>query len=128
MNNPNEVFFAALQEEQFLRSQLSVTEVDYEEAVLILVDIAQTDTGGAMVAAQVLLSLYNGSNWHVDLTDLAGLDYKILSAALIAIRGRIFVAEEPHNVIANGKQIFSNLEKQWQHLHVKNRYRSKYLG
>jgi hypothetical protein len=72
----------------------------------------------------LLLSLYNGSNWHMDLTDLCNLDYQYLLSALIAIRGRVTVHEEPHNVIENGSAIFNDLEEQWQHLHTNNRYKN----
>lgn len=115
-----------LQEEEFLRSQVAVTSKDYAEAVAHLVKLAQGDTSGSRAAAQVLLSLYNGYNWHVDLTDLGVLDYQYLQSALIAIRGRLTVHEEPHNMIENGREIFSELERDWQHLHVTKRYENHY--
>lgn len=117
-----ESVIAAIQEESFLHSQLSVTESDYRDAVLRLVTVAQTDTSNARAAAQVLLSLYNGYEYHVDLTDLGVLDYINLQAALIAIRGRIFVSKEPHEVIENGTRIFAVLVDEWSNLHVSNRY------
>ena len=103
---------------------MAVTLSDYAEAVKHLVKLARGDTSGSRVAAQVLLSLYNGSNWHMDLTDLCNLDYQYLLSALIAIRGRVTVHEEPHNVIENGSAIFNDLEEQWQHLHTNNRYKN----
>lgn len=117
-----ESVIAAIQEESFLHSQLSVAESDYRDAILRLVTVAQTDTSNARAAAQVLLSLYNGYEYHVDLTDLGVLDYINLQAALIAIRGRIFVSKEPHEVIENGKRIFGVLVDEWSNLHVSNRY------
>lgn len=117
-----ESVIAAMQEESFLHSQLTVAEIDYRDAVLRLVSVAQTDTSNARGAAQVLLSLYNGHEYHVDLTDLGVLDYINLQAALIAIRGRIFVSKEPHEVIENGKRIFQVLAEEWASLHVSNRY------
>lgn len=57
---------------------------------------------------------------------LGVLDYINLQAALIAIRGRIFVSKEPHEVIENGKRIFQVLADEWANLHVINRY-AKYL-
>jgi hypothetical protein len=122
-----ESVIAAMQENSFLHSQLSVAESDYRDAVLRLVAVAQTDTSNARGAAQVLLSLYNGHEYHVDLTDLGVLDYINLQAAMIAIRGRIFVSKEPHEVIENGKRIFQVLADEWSNLHVKNRY-TKHIG
>lgn len=121
-SNLPESVIAAMQEESFLHSQLTVAESDYRDAVLRLVAVAQTDTSNARGAAQILLSLYNGYEYHVDLTDLGVLDYINLQAALIAIRGRIFVSKEPHEVIENGKRIFEVLAGDWANLHVSKRY------
>lgn len=122
MNTLPESVVAAIKEEQFLRSQLSVTVDDYRDAVKLLVGVAMTDTSNASPAAQVLLGLYNGYEFHVDLTALGFFDYVNLQAALIAIRGRIFCSIEPHEVIENGKEIFTTLVKRWSNLHVSNRY------
>lgn len=117
---------AQLEEQEFLKSQMTVTLVDYQSAISQLVAVAQQDTSAAATSAQVLLSIYNGRNWQLDITDLGSLDYNNLSAALIAIRGWLFVQEYPHNVIENGTAIFDDLEAQWQHLHVDNRYKKHY--
>ena len=121
-NKIPESILAALEEEKFLHSQLMVTESDYKDAVLRLVNVAQTDTSNARPAAQVLLSLFNGYEYHVDLTELGYLDYVNLQAALICIRGRIFVSKEPHEIIENGKRIFEVLAEEWSHLHITKRY------
>lgn len=122
MGDLPESLIEALQEQDFKHSQLSVTEVDYKAAVERLVKVAHTDTSNAEPAAQVLLSLYNGHEWHVDLCDLCSLDYDNLHAALIAIRGRIFCSIEPHEIIENGEAVFRSLVEDWKHLHVTNRY------
>lgn len=114
------------EEEAFLRSQLTVTESDYREAVSALVKLAQGDTSGSRAAAQVLLSLYNGSAWHMDLSDLGVLDLRYLQYALIAIRGRVVLMREPHRVIDNGDRIFDQLCELWQHLNTWERYSEKY--
>lgn len=101
---------------------LSVTEIDYRDSVQQLLAVALTDTSSARAAAQILLSLYNGNEYHVDLSDLGILDYTNLQAALIAIRGRIFVSKEPHELIENGCNLFATLAEVWSHLHVKKRY------
>ena len=114
------------EEEAFLRSQLTVTESDYREAVSALVKLAQSDTSGSRAAAQVLLSLYNGSAWHMDLTDLGVLDLRNLQYALITIRGRVVLMKEPHRMIDNGDRIFGQLCKLWHHLNTSERYANKY--
>jgi hypothetical protein len=117
-----------LQEQEFLRQQNSVTRDDYKKAIERLVKVAIGDTSAAAVAAQVLLSIYNGQNWQLDITDLGSLDGKNIQAAFIAMRGWLFVAEYPHNVIDDGPAIFDRLEKQWQRLHATNRYARFYNG
>lgn len=120
--NIPESFLAALAEEDFLLSQLTVTEHDYKEAVLRLLHVARHDTSNASPAAQVLLSLYNGYEYHCDLAALGIMDYVNLQAALIAIRGRITLSKEPHTVVENGARIFEVLVDEWSHLHVSKRY------
>lgn len=113
----NERIAAALQEEEFLRQRLSVTQVDYSNAVESLLQLAMGDTSGSRAAAQVLLSTYNGYNYHMDLTDLGVLDLKYLEQALIVLRGRTLLSKEPHHAIPNGSNRFLALEKNWQCLH-----------
>jgi len=119
-----ELIDAQEKEQAFLRSQVAVTLDDYSKAVVHLVGLARCDTSGSRIAAQVLLSIYNGDNWHVNLVELGLLDYDYMYSALVAIRGRLTVHEEPQNIIENGSSIFADLEVQWQHLHTNNRYKN----
>lgn len=93
----------------------------YGQAILKLAPAAQGDTGGAMAAAQVLLSAYNGNAYQLNIVDLCNLDKDHYQAALAVIRGRKELGAEPQNLIENGDQIFKELRKQWQRLHVENR-------
>lgn len=111
-----------LQEQEFLRKRLTVTRADYSEAVESLLSIADGDTSGSRAAAQVLLSTYNGYNYHMDLTDLCVLDLKYIESALVVMRGRTLLSIEPHSVIANGSERFLALEDSWPGLHVHRRY------
>ena len=115
-----------LKEQEFSRSQLSVTMLDYQEAIRRLIRIATSDTGGAAAAAQVLLSVYNDRNWQLNVMDLGRLDAKNILDSLTVIRGWLSLSEYPHNVIENGRAIFSQLEDRWQSLHVENRYSNIY--
>lgn len=45
----------------------------------------QSGTSGARIACGVLLSLYNGERFQLDLTELRGLDHENLRAALAVI-------------------------------------------
>jgi hypothetical protein len=98
---------------------------DYAGAVRMLVKLAQKDCGGSRAAAQVLLSTYNGDNWHCDLTDLCNLDAGNYRAAIIVIRGRVELNCEPQRLIDDGNAVFAELEQEWQAYHVKNRYQNQ---
>lgn len=100
---------------------------EYAKAVITLIKMANQDCGGSARCAQVLLSLYNGDEWHVDLADVAcSLDEKHTNAALTAIRYRGELMTEPHQVIENGAKVFDELWQQWGSLHVEKRYKRYY--
>ncbi len=96
---------------------------EYEEAVLLLTGVAQTDTSGGRVAAQVVLSAYNGSEWQLDVTELSLLDGEYYQAALNVIRGRKEIMVEPHDLISNGQEIFYLIRDRWQQYHISNRWK-----
>ena len=98
-----------------------MTLQDYADAIIKLVPLAQGDTGGSRVAAQVLLSAYNGNDFQLDIVDLCSLDRGYYQAALAVIRGRVELHEEPQNLVQNGDEIFRDLWQQWRRLHVTNR-------
>lgn len=99
-----------------------ITLEEYKSGILTLVTLASNHVGSsAATAAQVLLSTFNGSEWHVDLTALCNLDEEYYQAALAVIRGRVECQYEPHTLIDNGRDIFSQLWDHWCFLHVGNR-------
>lgn len=119
----NERFFAMMEETEFLRQKLTVTERDYSDAVSSLLNLAMDDTSASRAAAQILLSTYNGNSYQMDLTDLCVLDLKYVEQALIVLRGRVMLSKEPQEMIDYGQTKFSELERQWEHLYVKNRHK-----
>ena len=94
---------------------------EYITGIEILVPLAQGDTGGARVAAQVLLSAYNGEDFQLDIVDLGLLDEKYYFAALAVIRGRTEHRTEPHTLISGGDKIFQELCRIWKGYHVQRR-------
>lgn len=99
-----------------------ITSEQYAKSVASLLKLARSNGGSSTgTAAQVLLSTYNGSHWHVDLTDLCHLDPDHYQAALNVIRGRVELSMEPHSVIADGDKHFRALWDDWHLLHVGNR-------
>jgi len=96
----------------------------YIGAIKRLLPLAQSDTSGSRAAAQVLLSAYNGDNWQLDITDLCVLDDDYYQAALLVMHYRRALSEEPHTLITNGDQLFSELQQQWKRYHINNRHKS----
>ena len=88
----------------------------YSGAVEKLFELANSDTGGSRGAALVLLSVYNPQVWRIDYGALLPLDSSYFSAAMAVLDGRAFGGEEPHNVIANGRERFRSLWLDWEHL------------
>lgn len=87
-----------------------VTKEAYAEAVVQLLNTTQmSGTSGARACARLLLSLYNSSEWHFDMSEMGLLDYENYVPAVIAIRGREELMIEPHQLVENGDDIFSAL-------------------
>jgi len=96
-----------------------VTDESYAAAVSHLVEVTRMrGTSGARACAVLLLSLYNGHEWHMDLTDLCVLDLEIYASALIAVRGRTELMKEPHRMIEGGSDILNDLWDRYRHLSV----------
>lgn len=100
-----------------------ITTEDYANAVASLASLARRDTGGSRVAAQVLLSAYNGEQWQLDITDLCNLDRRYFEDALAVIRGRVELMIEPHTLIEDGETEFTELWEAWKRLNVQNRWK-----
>ena len=100
-----------------------MTLEDYSNAVVKLAKLAQDSTGGAKVAAQVLLSAYNGESFQLNVVSLCNLDENYFEAAMAVIVGRRAFQKEPHQLIKNGDKVFSDLRERWLRLHVDNRWK-----
>lgn len=98
-----------------------ITPTEYAKAVTACVELAQYGTGGGRVAAQVLLSAYNGDSFQLDVTDLCNLDHTNYPLALAVIRGRYEVGREPQEMIPDGSNVFRALWKQWARLELTER-------
>lgn len=103
-----------------------ITSAEYGKAVNRLLSLAIHDTSGGRAAAQVLLGVYNGYEFHCDLTDLCLLDDGNLAAALTVIQGRAQLRQEPHEVVIDGDKHFQRVLNTWAHLSVFARYADHY--
>lgn len=95
-----------------------VSKERYAEAVARFVALARQRTSGGRVAAQVLLSTYNGIDFQLDLADMGSLDRSNFETAMTIIRGRYETGHEPHSLIVNGSSVFGELWDSWFALHV----------
>lgn len=99
----------------------------YHDALQVLIPTAMQDTGGSYVCAQVLLGMYNGGCFHLDITDLRRLDSRHMHAAFVAIQCSVVLQYDPHHFIPDGKTVFHRLWDQWESaLHIEHRYASRY--
>jgi hypothetical protein len=99
---------------------------EYKKSVEALLKVARMGTGGSGVAAQVLLSAFNGYDFHLDVVDLGRLDSVYIRHALRVIWGRnIDPWMEPQHVIENGDAVFGALWDNYRRLHVQNRWKSE---
>lgn len=93
----------------------------YAEAVNAFIGLAQQTTAGGRVAAQVLLSAYNGYDFQLNIADMGSLDRGNYEVAITIIRGRYETGIEPHTLIKDGSRVFGALWEKWHHLHVEER-------
>ena len=100
-----------------------ITMEQYTTATRTLMNLAYSGTSAARVAAQVLLSGYNGEEWQLNITDLCLLDSNNLSHAVTFMLGRATLGKEPQDLIDNGNQVFLDLWDSWSHYHVNNRWK-----
>ena len=73
---------------------------------------ARSDSGGAYVAAKVVLSAYNSSDYPLDIAELGALDTDLFEDALNVIRLRIQHAYEPHEFFTEGRQLFEAIAEE----------------
>lgn len=102
-----------------------ITVDAYSAAVETCLELAVMECGGSRVAAQVLLSAYNGATYQVDIVELGLLSRRYYEAALAVIRGRIELGMEPHTVVNNGKKIFHRLTDDWSHYRLTERAKKR---
>lgn len=100
---------------------------EYREGVKTLLKVAfEEDGSNAHAAAQVLLSTWNGSDFHLRITDLCLMNETNFAAAMAVIKGRQITFKEPHQLIKDGQDWFTKLRKKYEHLYVGARYKDYY--
>ncbi|WP_226649010.1 hypothetical protein [Microbulbifer variabilis] len=90
------------------------------QSVETLLTVANRHTGASEIAAKVLLSAWNSSDFAVPVADLALLDGDNYQHALNVINLR-YHGREPQSVIANGEKRFHALWRDWNHLEIQRK-------
>ncbi len=98
-----------------------ISREEYAKAVATCLALAQRDTGGSRIAAQVLLSAYNGDSFQLDVAGLSNLDRGNYEIAITVIRGRYDLGREPHEMVTDGSKVFKALWSQWERLELTER-------
>lgn len=75
--------------------------------------VARRDTGQSRVCGRFLLSLYNGSAFPFDLTDLRRLDHDLHEDCIAVLRLDQSPEKEVHNYFVNGDRIWDELKTAW---------------
>lgn len=101
--------------------QEKITPIQYAAAVAALLNVAKNSTSGGRVAAQVLLSAYNGFAFQLDVAEMQLLDRQNFELAMIVIRGRYDCNLEPHHAVPGSDQAFSEMWDRWKSQHVEER-------
>ena len=96
---------------------------DYANSVITLLNMVNQHVGtsSSIAAVQVLLSTYNGNEWHMNLTDLCCFDHVNLTHAMNIMIGRATHFTEPHELVKDGDEHFGKLWDKYYRLHVGNR-------
>jgi hypothetical protein len=84
-----------------------------EAALRRLLPIAQRDTHQAGKVARVLLGLYNGRRFPLDLTNLRSLDDAIFEDVIAVMRMDANAHQEVHLYFENGGLVFEKLADDW---------------
>lgn len=98
---------------------------EYAVALAAMVKLAQMQCGGSRVAAQLLLSAYNGDDYQLDVTDMRVLSRDNHDYAMAVIQGRYDTNLEPHTLLENGDQIFQDLCSRYHWLRLSNRSKAR---
>lgn len=96
-----------------IHAKIKEDRIAGEAALRRLLPIAQRITGQGGRVARILLGLYNGHRFPLDLTNLRSLDYEIMEDVLAVLRMDANAYQEVHLYFENGGRIFEKLADDW---------------
>lgn len=74
-------------------------------ALLRLVAVAQGDSGQSHHCRRILLAVYNGPEWPLELTRLRVIDRDLQDAALVVIEWATYTGRELHEYLDDGDRL-----------------------
>jgi hypothetical protein len=83
------------------------------DSLVVLFDLARSDTGQAGIVARFLAGLYNGMDFPFDLTELRGLDGDLFEHCLAVLRLDNRPKVEIHRYLPDGEQRMKQLLLDW---------------
>jgi len=98
-----------------------VSREEYGKAVIDAIKLAGHGTSSGSIAAQALLSAYNGGDFQLNVAGLSCLDRENFEIVMTVIKGRYDTGIEPHRMLKKGNEIFKDLWKRWHGLYVEER-------
>lgn len=104
---------AYLQSQKTRRAAILADRATGEAALRRLLPIAQRFTGQGERVARILLGLYNGARFPLNLLNLRSLDHEILNDVLAVLRMDANAYQEVHQYFDNGGDVFEQLAKDW---------------
>lgn len=108
-----------ISEAEIICSELSVSAGEYHKAIELLWARSMVEDAEESVASRILLGAYDPTHWGLTFSDLGSLDYPLLKAALVVMRGRLVLGIEPHTVISDGTARFHQLMERCFPRHLK---------
>ncbi|MFZ2972284.1 MAG: hypothetical protein WA049_06565 [Ferribacterium limneticum] len=94
-------------------ARMKADRIAGEAALRRLLPIAMGDTGQSGRVASILLGLYNGHRFPVNLTNLRSLDDAIFEDVIAVLRMDANAYQEVHLYFENGARVFEKLADDW---------------
>lgn len=104
---------AYMKQAKELRATILADRAAGEAALRRLLPIAQGATGQCERVARILLGLYNGHRFPLNLLNLRSLDHEILNDVLAVLRMDADAYQEVHRYFDNGSDVFEKLAEDW---------------
>lgn len=104
---------ASLREMRAVHGKIQRDRESGEAALRRLLPIARGCTGQSERVARILLGLYNGPRFPLDLTNLRSLDYPVMEDVIAVLRMDANALQEVHCYFEDGGRIFEQLAADW---------------